>query len=81
MSNFLLTFADVKQKQTRDMKTYYQPIVNGNETPSEIYSFEVFKSAEDVEIFMFRNGYEKNEYEIKEYDEGDIEDPSIVEII
>ena len=60
------------------MKTYYQPIVNGNETPSELYSFEVFESAIDAEIFMFRNGYEKDEYEIKEYTEEDIEEPTIV---
>lgn len=63
------------------MKTYYQPIVNGNETPAELYSFEVFKSAKDVDTFMARNGYEKSEYEIKEYEEGDIEDPSFVEIV
>lgn len=62
------------------MKTYYQPIINGNETPSELYSFEVFESEADVEAFMFRNGYEKNEYEIKAYTEDDIEDPTIVKI-
>lgn len=63
------------------MKTYYQPIVNGNETPSELYSFEVFESIHDVEIFMFRNGYEKDEYEIKAYTEDDIEEPTIIEMI
>lgn len=57
---------------------FWQPqMLDTNETPAEIPSFGVFESLEDLHFFMEDAGYTKDEYCVKSYLQGEIEDPSI----
>ncbi len=60
-------------------KTYYQPeLINTKDIPEEIASFMVFPTEEDCKTFMDRSGYLEGEYEIYEYHDDDIEEPTFL---
>ena len=72
------------QKQINDliMKTkFYQPISKkNNELPSELYSWQVFLTKRNAIRWLMMKQYNIDDFDIKEYDEDDIEDYSVADI-
>ena len=68
-------------------KKYYQPFVyfddgtniEYGDMPQELYSFEVFESEEDCRNWLINNDYNPEDFAIIEYDEDDIEEPTILD--
>lgn len=58
-------------------KIYYQPLVNG-ELPEGLFSFQVFKTAEDAKDWMVEHGIE-GVYDILEYQDDEIENPTFID--
>ena len=59
-------------------QTYYQPEKNG-EMPEELWSFQVFKSEEIAREWLWQHGYDADEWDIIEYHNDDIEEPTFID--
>ena len=60
--------------------TYYQPTpINGAEWPDELYSFQVFKTYDEAFDWLVIHSYNTDDYEIDEYHDGDIEEPTFID--
>ena len=58
--------------------TYYQPERNGN-IPQELWSFQVFKNEETAMDWLWQHGYDADEWNIVEYHDDDIEEPTFID--
>lgn len=59
-------------------KTYYQPERNGD-TPLELWDFQVFKNKETAMDWLWQHGYDADKWDIVEYHDDDIEDPTFID--
>jgi hypothetical protein len=60
--------------------TYYQPeYCTGNGTPEGLASFQVFRTEKSCEKWLRNNGYEPADFVIKEYQDDDIEDITLLD--
>lgn len=67
--------------------TYFQPEfytddgtnIEYHGLPDELYSFDVFTSEEACEDWLVEHDYDPGDFVIHRYDEGDIEDPTIIQ--
>ena len=59
-------------------KTYFQPEKNG-ELPEELWDFQVFKDAEIAKDWLWQHGYDADEWDIIEYHDADIEEPTFID--
>jgi hypothetical protein len=67
--------------------TYYQPEhymddgtnIEYGGTPEGLASFQVFRTREDCEEWLRKNGYEPGDFVIKEYQDDDIEDITLLD--
>ena len=79
-TNNLLIFRLKETKPISDMlnKTYYQPERNGN-TPLELWDFQVFKTYEEALNWLWQHDYDADVWNIVEYHEDDIEEPTFID--
>ena len=62
-------------------KKLYQPTFkNINDIPKELYSWQVFLTKRNAIRWLMMKQYNIDDFNIKEYDEDDIEDYSVVDI-
>ena len=59
-------------------KTYYQPEKNGD-VPQELWDFQVFKYPEIAKEWLWQHGYDADEWNIVEYHDDDIEEPTFID--
>ena len=61
------------------MEKHYQPQRKDLTIPTELYSWQVFKSREDAQKWLVGFGYDLSDFDIVEYKGDDIEDYVILD--
>lgn len=69
-------------------KTYFQPEYYYDDginidylLPPELDSSDVFGSMDDCKAWLYENGYDPDDFVIREYECDDIEKPTIAEVL
>ena len=64
-------------------KNLYQPLIQKEDGtcdfPEEFHSFVAFRRVRDLKAWMKRQGYNPDDYTIRKYKDGDIENASVIE--